>query len=127
MVSTKTSVFLFRWKEVFSPSLVLYTAGAVTYLIHKSFILILKMSETYGIVDEFGVGYDKTQKGKDRLSFEECLYLYDSKWKTQRYWKCVNPVCGGRLILSGRVPRVSKVWSISGNKPCSILSTFGCT
>jgi hypothetical protein len=32
-------------------------------------------TETYCIVDEFGVAYDKTQKGKDRLSFENSLYL----------------------------------------------------
>jgi hypothetical protein len=66
------------------------------------------MSEIYAFADEFGVSYDKTQKGKYRLCFQNSLYLCEKKVKEQQYWRCITTVYGARLILSGRVPRVTK-------------------
>jgi hypothetical protein len=84
-------------------------------IILRSFYCFNEMStETYTFVDEFGVSYDKFQKGKNWPIFQNSLYLCEKKVKERQYWKCINPLWRGRLTLSGRTPTVTKPHLLDG-------------
>ena len=40
----------------------------------------------------------KSQKGKQKLSFEGYIYICDRRTENKTYWKCESGLCRGRLI-----------------------------